>query len=302
MLARVVGAARASRCRRPFPRSRTPRRCAASAATSPTCASASSSPRSPTSCAPPSCASSARPPEAGRAGQGARRFPTSERCRARTSTSLPDAVATYGAKGVAWARLNRRRLAVADRQVPRRRAAHAPSSRRPAPKPGGVILFLADRRQGGERLAVAPAAELAGAARDDPGRSNALLWVTEFPLFEYSAGREARRSSVNHPFTAPMDEDIERLEIRPVLGAGQGLRRRSGTASSSAAAASVSIGPTLQARVFTPARHRAPRRRARGSASCSTRSPTARRRTAASRSASTASAMLLAGAELASAT
>ena len=32
--------------------------------------------------------------------------------------------------------------------------------------------------------------------------------------------------SVNHPFTAPMDEDLDRLESDPLRGARQGLRRR----------------------------------------------------------------------------
>jgi aspartyl-tRNA synthetase len=42
-----------------------------------------------------------------------------------------------------------------------------------------------------------------------------LLWVTEFPLLEYSP-EERRHMAVNHPFTAPMDEDLERLESEPL--------------------------------------------------------------------------------------
>jgi aspartyl-tRNA synthetase len=38
-----------------------------------------------------------------------------------------------------------------------------------------------------------------------------FLWVTEFPLFEYS-GEEGRFVAMHHPFTAPMDEDFELLE------------------------------------------------------------------------------------------
>lgn len=37
-----------------------------------------------------------------------------------------------------------------------------------------------------------------------------LLWVTDFPTFEYSE-EEARYVACHHPFTAPKDEDIEKL-------------------------------------------------------------------------------------------
>ncbi len=38
-----------------------------------------------------------------------------------------------------------------------------------------------------------------------------FLWVTDFPLMEYDAG-EKRFVSLHHPFTAPVDEDLDRLE------------------------------------------------------------------------------------------
>ena len=41
-----------------------------------------------------------------------------------------------------------------------------------------------------------------------------LLWVTEFPLFEYSE-EEDRYVAKHHPFTSPMDEDIDLLETHP---------------------------------------------------------------------------------------
>jgi aspartyl-tRNA synthetase len=41
-----------------------------------------------------------------------------------------------------------------------------------------------------------------------------FLWVTEFPLLEYNA-EDGRWYSMHHPFTAPRDEDIEKLESDP---------------------------------------------------------------------------------------
>ncbi len=47
-----------------------------------------------------------------------------------------------------------------------------------------------------------------------PENSYDLLWVTEFPLFEYSE-EEDRFVAVHHPFTAPMDEDIDKIDTDP---------------------------------------------------------------------------------------
>ena len=41
-----------------------------------------------------------------------------------------------------------------------------------------------------------------------------LLWITDFPLFDWNAD-EQRWDSVNHPFTAPRDEDLHMLESDP---------------------------------------------------------------------------------------
>ena len=42
----------------------------------------------------------------------------------------------------------------------------------------------------------------------------AFLWVTDFPLLEWS-GDEQRWFSMHHPFTSPVDEDVERVEGEP---------------------------------------------------------------------------------------
>jgi aspartyl-tRNA synthetase len=41
-----------------------------------------------------------------------------------------------------------------------------------------------------------------------------FLWVTDFPLLEYNA-EDGRWYSMHHPFTSPLDEDVDKLESDP---------------------------------------------------------------------------------------
>ena len=54
------------------------------------------------------------------------------------------------------------------------------------------------------------------AKRDDLLDPNAFsfLWVTDFPLLEWS-GEDQRWFSMHHPFTSPADEDLDKLESDP---------------------------------------------------------------------------------------
>jgi aspartyl-tRNA synthetase len=47
----------------------------------------------------------------------------------------------------------------------------------------------------------------------DPNRFE-FVWVTHFPLLEWDH-EEKRYTSVHHPFTAPLEEDLELLESQP---------------------------------------------------------------------------------------
>ena len=42
----------------------------------------------------------------------------------------------------------------------------------------------------------------------------AFLWITEFPMLEWDE-EENRYVAVHHPFTAPMDEDLELIDTNP---------------------------------------------------------------------------------------
>ncbi|MFL6279822.1 MAG: aspartate--tRNA ligase [Vicinamibacterales bacterium] len=47
-----------------------------------------------------------------------------------------------------------------------------------------------------------------------PSDAYAMLWVTEFPLLEFH-DEDARWYSMHHPFTSPLDEDVDKLESDP---------------------------------------------------------------------------------------
>ncbi|MDD2213698.1 MAG: aspartate--tRNA ligase [Oscillospiraceae bacterium] len=46
------------------------------------------------------------------------------------------------------------------------------------------------------------------------GRPDSLLWVTEFPLLEYSE-EEGRYVAMHHPFTMPLEEDVPYMDTDP---------------------------------------------------------------------------------------
>ena len=47
------------------------------------------------------------------------------------------------------------------------------------------------------------------------------LWVTEFPMFEYDANDD-RYVAMHHPFTAPRDSDVNKLEKDPSSALSRG--------------------------------------------------------------------------------
>ena len=81
-------------------------------------------------------------------------------------------------------------------------------------KPGDLLLFAADRNKvvydvlGNLRLELARQLDLL--KKDD----FKFLWVTEFPLLEYSED-EGRFVAMHHPFTMPMDEDLKYIDSDP---------------------------------------------------------------------------------------
>lgn len=81
-------------------------------------------------------------------------------------------------------------------------------------KSGDLLLFAADKNQVVYDVLGALRVELA--AQMDLLNKDVykFLWVTEFPLLEYSE-EQGRYMAMHHPFTMPMEEDLELLDTDP---------------------------------------------------------------------------------------
>jgi len=126
---------------------------------------------------------------------------------------LTSFVSGYGAKGLAWIRLTDAewQSPIAKFLTPDERSCIL---RVAEAKSGDFVFFIADdekivnealanlRLHLGERL---------GLRRDG---AYEVLWVVDFPLFEHDP--EKRLQSVNHPFTAPLEEDLDLLAENPL--------------------------------------------------------------------------------------
>jgi len=136
-----------------------------------------------------------------------------EKFSRREIDSLVEFVKTYKAKGMAWIVVGENELKSAITKFFTEDEVKALLERTEA-KRGDLICFVADRDQvvydslGALRLELARKLDLL-----DKNKFK-FLWVTEFPLLEYDE-EEKRWVAKHHPFTSPMDEDIEYMDTDP---------------------------------------------------------------------------------------
>ncbi|MGL4571356.1 MAG: aspartate--tRNA ligase [Clostridium sp.] len=127
---------------------------------------------------------------------------------------LGEFVKTYKAKGLAWIKVKEDGIQspiakfLSEEQMSNLLEAVGA-------KVGDLVLIVADKNSvvfqslGALRLELAKKLDLI----KDKKEFN-FTWITEFPLFEYSE-EENRYTACHHPFTAPMEEDLEFLETDP---------------------------------------------------------------------------------------
>ena len=128
-------------------------------------------------------------------------------------SSLEEYVKTYGAKGLAWIKLTEEGIT-----SPIAKFFNEDEMKiileRVEGNTGDLILIVADKESivfdslGNLRNEVAKRLNLLSGDDIYP------VWITEFPLFEFDE-EENRYVAKHHPFTHPMEEDIDLLESKP---------------------------------------------------------------------------------------
>ena len=131
----------------------------------------------------------------------------------REIDSLVDFVKIYGAKGMAWITIKEDGFNSPITKFFTEEEINALLERLDG-KPGDILFFVGDKNNivfdslGALRLKLAEKLDLIKPDTWD------LLWVVDFPLFEYSE-EEKRYVAKHHPFTSPKDEDIDKLLTDP---------------------------------------------------------------------------------------
>ncbi len=82
-------------------------------------------------------------------------------------------------------------------------------------KEGDLLCFAADKPKVVHKVLGELRLKLARDMQFKPSTDFAWVWVVDFPLFEYDEA-DKRFVSTHHPFTAPLDEDLAKLDSRDV--------------------------------------------------------------------------------------
>jgi aspartyl-tRNA synthetase len=127
---------------------------------------------------------------------------------------LTDFAAVYKAKGLAWIKIKENewqspiaKFFTDDEKEALRKALDL--------EPGDIVFFVADQPK--------ITNEALGQLRNELARQLDLIsddtykftWVTHFPLVEYD-DNEKRYQALHHPFTSPLEEDIDKLSSDPL--------------------------------------------------------------------------------------
>jgi aspartyl-tRNA synthetase len=128
---------------------------------------------------------------------------------------LAEFVKRYGARGLAWIKVEADKFtSPIEKFLPA--GVQAALRQRLGAQPGDLLLFVADKEDTVCQALGALRQQLAATLKIfDPTKPDyRIAWVYDFPSFNWDE-EEKRWAANHHPFTAPMDEDLARLESDP---------------------------------------------------------------------------------------
>lgn len=128
-------------------------------------------------------------------------------------SKLESFVKTYGAKGLAWIKIENGEIESPIAKFFSEEEMKAILAAVEADK-DGMIFIVADKENVVLDALGHLRGELAKQLNIIPADVFEMVWITEFPLFEYDE-EEKRYVAKHHPFTHPMDEDLDLLETEP---------------------------------------------------------------------------------------
>ncbi len=127
--------------------------------------------------------------------------------------ALGEYVKTYRAKGLAW--MNYKEDGIASPILKFLKEEEVTAIKELTGfEPGDILFIIADANKTVYASLGALRLKLADKLNLIPENQFNLLWVREFPQFEWSE-EEGRFMAMHHPFTSPMDEDMDKLESDP---------------------------------------------------------------------------------------
>lgn len=137
--------------------------------------------------------------------------------RSDIEKSMTGFVADYGAKGLAWFKVRLEdgkpvlASSIAKFFSPQQ---HSRIIERFGAGEGDLLLFVADDRKTVNKALAPLRCRLGGQLGLYDKDSFKFVWVINFPLFEWDAEKNCY-DSLHHPFTAPLAEDLGRLDSAP---------------------------------------------------------------------------------------
>lgn len=127
--------------------------------------------------------------------------------------ALGETVKTYRAKGLAWMAVTAEGVRGSFVKFLTQEETASIISAMDA-QPGDILFFVADSDKVALEALGQLRLELARRFELYDKKAYRFVWITEFPMFEYSP-EDGRYYAVHHPFTAPMDEDLPLLDRNP---------------------------------------------------------------------------------------